>query len=426
MKLLKSGVYGDIYKYDNDILKIFTSEVNTTEYDILFGMNSKYLVKGKSICERGGRFGVIMERLNPILSSTLHPKQIMYDLACGLKYLHDNNYVHLDITLNNCMCKNNAKLIDFSLSLKVTRDINGNIIPFFSNVDKITTSHRPYENILGSEIYSDKSDVWSLGIVFLEIYFSRNILDFCDFDKISVNGSTDWEESTKLFITKIVYQKIMRNYTSDRLFISLFENMLNPSYVKRFNIDDVLTHDFFNYADIPRAICCKKPKHIVTIKWVDKIIIAIEIIKSTCFDHFSYMPLPLLFYSIDLFISYCSKIDLFIEYIDNIAIACVLICYSLFMNESSINDYDIDLMILKKINYRFEILSNTITVITNINTYEKFVSFEELVEVYNNFLECPKENNVEKYVNLTGNEFIPGKIKKYFNMKFFKKHKTLV
>jgi serine/threonine protein kinase len=88
---------------------------NPIELDILFRLRSPYLNKGEAISEIGecdpNFIGLVVEIIKGNLYDSLkkkdlnyiQKKKIMRDVTMGLKCLHDNDFVHLDIKPDNMM-----------------------------------------------------------------------------------------------------------------------------------------------------------------------------------------------------------------------------------------------------------------------------------------------------------------------------------
>jgi mitogen-activated protein kinase 15 len=105
----------------------------------------------------------------------MHKKYIVYQLACGLKYLHSAGVLHRDLKpsniLINAQCQ--VKICDFGLSRTLeSAFFNKPIMTEFI----ATRWYRAPEVVLGSRSYSTKSDMWSLGCLIYELYSRRTLL----------------------------------------------------------------------------------------------------------------------------------------------------------------------------------------------------------------------------------------------------------
>ena len=92
---------------------------------------------------------------------------ISRQVAAGMMYLSDKNYVHRDLATRNCLVGNNlqVKISDFGLARSVHR------IEYYkgSDNDAIPIRWMPLESILYNK-FSIESDVWSFGVLLWEIY----------------------------------------------------------------------------------------------------------------------------------------------------------------------------------------------------------------------------------------------------------------
>jgi serine/threonine protein kinase len=119
-----------------------------------------------------------------ILSSNWNIKEIksyIKQIVAGMMHLHYNHYLHLDLKTENIMISNGTvKIIDFGQSQYVPYQTKRKM-----NVHLITMSYRPPELLSVKDDkpceYSEKSDVWGLGLVFFEMLTGKDG-KFCDFE----------------------------------------------------------------------------------------------------------------------------------------------------------------------------------------------------------------------------------------------------
>ncbi|KAL4465901.1 hypothetical protein ABPG74_004138 [Tetrahymena malaccensis] len=83
----------------------------------------------------------------------------------GVQYLHENYILHRDIKWENLLIDKDRRIVitDFGLS----REFGSTERIFTANT--FTPNYRPPEIILGSVKYGPKSDMWAIGVVFIEI-----------------------------------------------------------------------------------------------------------------------------------------------------------------------------------------------------------------------------------------------------------------
>lgn len=114
--------------------------------------------------------------------STEEVKLIMYQLFIGLKEMHSLNYLHRDIKMANILIDPKTmivKLADFGLSRQPD-------MPFCNMTNEIETPYyRPLEIALGATSYTSSIDVWTLGIVFYELYSGKRPFKESGFSALS-------------------------------------------------------------------------------------------------------------------------------------------------------------------------------------------------------------------------------------------------
>lgn len=163
--------------------------------------------------------------------STLH--NIMFQCLSGLKALHDDDIIHLDIKSNNIVIFKetmNVKIIDFGMAKKIYRCCPA------SKYEKIIKAHNPPENANGSLKYDKCTDVWCMGLTFLFLISGRFI--------------TRQEVITSKEAT---FNNILKQYTEQErsLLLPLLNSMLAYDHNKRSTVDEILRLPIFNNHRIP-------------------------------------------------------------------------------------------------------------------------------------------------------------------------------
>ncbi len=121
--------------------------------------------------------GMVMDRLNISYMDLIQNSSFGYtervyfllQIAYGIRYLHSNNILHLDLKPDNIMVtNNNCKIIDFGTSEYI---FDSNIL---TNQIKCTATHRAPEGFYYLENKPNSIgtafDIWSLGIIILETF----------------------------------------------------------------------------------------------------------------------------------------------------------------------------------------------------------------------------------------------------------------
>ena len=210
-RVLGSGGFGEVYKgqlQDGTIVAVKSARVGNiksteqvlNEVGILSQVNHKHLVKLLGCCVEGKQPLMIYEYIsNGTLHDHLHGKfstfldwktrlRIALQTAEALTYLHSAAYTpiyHRDVKSRNILLDDgfNAKVADFGLSRLAH--------PGLSHVSTCAQGTLGY---LDPEYYrnyqlTDKSDVYSYGVVLLELMTSQKAIDFSR-DQDDVNLAT--------------------------------------------------------------------------------------------------------------------------------------------------------------------------------------------------------------------------------------------
>jgi len=197
--------------------------------------------------------------------ATLTPdllKSYMYQLSRGLDYMHNNGIWHRDIKPQNILVFENGKIVftDFGIARFGT-------IPFESYTTEVQTLWwRAPELLLGSRSYGPQIDVFSLGIVFANLWVGSYIFDFDTKDyvirkQISVLGhmvEEDWPgiSGLKGYAKYSAYaaarredkwgKEFARVKGMDPRVLDIIKEMTYPNPSKRVSIKDILDNPYFD------------------------------------------------------------------------------------------------------------------------------------------------------------------------------------
>lgn len=281
---LASGNFGKVYKAKKENGDVFAvkliepKELRYIELDILSRLRSPYLIKSfqNPVIDTNLGKGISMElkessldNLNTEKISYHQMKRIIISSLYGLKCMHDNNYLHLDIKPANIMYDidkggNFTSFIgDFGYAARCADAYQG-----------IATSHRAFnvfmapENLAkmktGKFIFNDRSDVWSLGIVFLFLIGTRiklvspeNLLK----DLRAIN-----EEYIEEKIR--VYNKNKMSPQEELELKELLVHMLKHNNKERMSTGDLDKMAIFKNSSLRDSCLLEKPKEIYYLPYI--------------------------------------------------------------------------------------------------------------------------------------------------------------
>lgn len=155
-------------------------------------------------------------------------RDIMFQCLSGLKALHDQDIIHLDIKSNNIVIFEKdmkVKLIDFGMAKKLYHGCPA------SRCGKIISEHNPPENANGSLNYGKCTDIWCLGMTFLFLIAGRIV------SRHEIISSKERTLNT-----------ILKQYTEEErsLIIQVINGMLTYDNNKRLTVDMALRLPIFN------------------------------------------------------------------------------------------------------------------------------------------------------------------------------------
>lgn len=349
--------------------------------------------------------GIVLDRYRKTLQdlNTQHMLiedkiNIIFSLIKLVKILHDNNITHRDIKPENILWNNinDIKIIDFGISQlgnynkKICNELNMNVY---------TKYWQPPE-IYDKKIYTNKADIWALGIVFVRIliYISdENIFNIINGFKIN-DKTKIFEEYKDYLIDKI---KNSRPDEPDRfkdlfindLLLDLIMNMLLPDQELRYDINDCINHPLFNERPLaPLAQLAQPDKYKLVYIQSQERIKCLNYILTLC-DEYNLSNYTLLYSYIIYDRLYSLKkgeFDMEFNYI--------IICKSCIYIAISICDiYDISLTHFKNIDY---CLTNILTILNyNIYYYSPLDYLMEIENKNSNIIRI-SSNIIQDYIDM--------------------------
>ena len=164
--------------YVIDISSVFTDSPNTTN------LHDVYIVT--YYC--GNSLYKILEQKGPMDIDQI--KLILYQILCGLKFIHSAGIIHRDMKPANICIENEnleTKIIDLGLARsvftdKTSQDENADAYKDLTSAPTEyvqTRAYRAPELILGFvSTYNYSIDMWSLGLIVIEMLTAKLILNF--------------------------------------------------------------------------------------------------------------------------------------------------------------------------------------------------------------------------------------------------------
>lgn len=212
-----------IKRFKPEFLDIGEQEARIMESLLRLHGDSSYSVKFYSGFLKQDSYLILLELLDwtrsltlvpasPYLSPTLgtvgklkNPYETLAKLALqllnGVAEIHDLGYAHCDIKPENIMYvdgnpNSRVKIIDFGNSTKIKE-----LKDYADDFELQSLGYRAPELIMGDPTFNEKIDVWSVGVVLLEILVNYNFKSFEGEWRLILNEGI---ESILLSITKVI------------------------------------------------------------------------------------------------------------------------------------------------------------------------------------------------------------------------------
>lgn len=195
-----------------------------------------------------------LERCPPEGLSHRQIKHLLFQIVCGVDFLHSNRVVHRDLKPQNILVTSNGevKLADFGLArLYCFQTALTSVV--------VTLWYRAPEILLNSS-YATPIDIWSVGCVFAELFMRRALfpgqseLDTLSkiFDLIGTPKPEQWPADAMhlrhpyLGKMQVPLERIMPELALDPLAKDLMEKMLTFDPENRISACNALEHPYLN------------------------------------------------------------------------------------------------------------------------------------------------------------------------------------
>ena len=257
-KRIGSGSFGDVFEVEYQGKKYAAKKISKlkllTEDDQKYLKNEIEILKKMSRCENSvkliynynenGNAILILELCDCELSDLLNTKndgfdsaeiyKIMTGLNNAFKFMNQCEIIHRDIKLENIMIKyTNSSKTDF-----IPKINDYGISRILQNGIASTLCGSPLymaPEVLLNKPYSDKADLWSIGVMIYLMHFNENPFD------LKLNPNNLAEKNIKNML-----DKKKKKSSNDQLLDDLIDRLLTYDPNKRLNWNDYFNHPFFN------------------------------------------------------------------------------------------------------------------------------------------------------------------------------------
>lgn len=246
------------------------------------------------IRESADELYIVMELLDSDLHKVLqspqkltngHFRHFLFQLLCGVKYLHDNRIIHRDLKPGNLLVSRDCRLRITDFGLARARPESGSSLAdgvgCNDEIDEPMTEHvvtrwyRPPELMLCPDgLYTYAIDMWSCGCIFAEMLARRPLFpgkNFIDqltliFNVIGSPSNSDTQhiennQAKKFLATqrgkpKVLFHKLFPTYPQEA--IQIMETLLIFKPSDRLTCDETLLLPYFD--EMPSSASMVFPK----------------------------------------------------------------------------------------------------------------------------------------------------------------------
>lgn len=188
--------------------------------------------------------------------SEFHIKKFLYQIVCGLKYIHSADVIHRDLKPGNILVtiQGNVKICDFGLA----RGVNSMYLTTKSSAITnyvATRWYRAPELMLSDKMYGKPVDLWAVGCILAELYGRRPLFvgkdqlhQLNEIVKVLGNPSYDtinkhqWRFLANAFYKKAAWEKLYPY--ADRNGLHVIDNLVCWDPYGRMTVEEVISHPY--------------------------------------------------------------------------------------------------------------------------------------------------------------------------------------
>ena len=207
--------------------------------------------------------GLMSDQHKPVAVNVV--KHVMRSLVQAVKFAHDSGFAHRDLKPANIFIHSstpNVVVGDWGLARHLS-----DVTPSELSPDVISTWYAPPEVLCTSKRYGTPVDVWSLGVILLDLVNGNHIFagderDTFVYKIIALLGTTSLSSDDKNFLTTLTHRNIfhlpkknghlddvVKKWTASpddiAKAIDLIRGMLAVLPCRRLTCDQILAHPFF-------------------------------------------------------------------------------------------------------------------------------------------------------------------------------------
>ena len=246
-----NGRYAILIEASNDdkkyAIKMFKDEYKYCPYVLeleCLSLSCPHIARGRSLVYVNDKIGVVLDlaegdgiwlTMNEV--SWNNKRKMFREAIIAIDYLHRCGILHLDLKPGNFLiykekCESDDRILslkvaDFSLSVRAELK-QGSLYKEF-DLDRTPDAYRCPE--FKNDKYTDKHDIWSLGmsLLYMSIDNEKYMGEFGDY-----LSEPD---------IRIKFKQLL-NECKDSIFVDLIENMIESDPIKRFDMKDIFKHEF--------------------------------------------------------------------------------------------------------------------------------------------------------------------------------------